>query len=128
MKEKARKAAADKLAAAEAAKGETPAEKKTRINREEKVKQMLFNLDQDAGNKFFMSTYRRLAVRPPSHSCRAAVRLLTTLLARQILDVIVMITYLIYLIFVYPARDPTFAKNSTTDMLAPVRDRPCAAR
>ena len=32
-----------------------------------------------------------------------------------------MATYLIYLIVVYPARDPIMAKNSTTVMVAPVR-------
>ena len=39
-----------------------------------------------------------------------------------------MFTYLVYLIFVYPSREPTFAKNSTTEMLAPVRDRPMLAQ
>ena len=127
VKEKARKKAEAAAAEAEASKGETPAEKKTRIAREDKVKQMLFNLSQEEGNAFFTTTYKRLAVRVP-HSCRAPVRLPTTLLAPQILDVIVMFTYMVYLIFVYPAREPTFAKNSTTEMLAPVRDRPCIAR
>jgi len=127
VKEKARKKAEAAAAEAEANKGETPEEKKTRLAREAKVKQMLFNLDQEAGNTFFTATYKRLAVRAP-HFCRAPVRLPTTLLAPQILDVIVMFTYMVYLIFVYPAREPTFAKNSTTEMLAPVRDRPCVAR
>lgn len=39
-----------------------------------------------------------------------------------------MFTYLVYLIFVYPSRDPVFAENSTTEMLAPVRDRPWLAQ
>ena len=39
-----------------------------------------------------------------------------------------MFTYLVYLIFVYPSREPTFAENSTTEMLAPVRDRPMLAQ
>ena len=69
-KEAARKKAEAAAAEAEANKGETPAEKKTRLAREDKVKQMLFNLDQDEGSKFFMVTYRRLAVRIP-HFCRA---------------------------------------------------------
>lgn len=127
VKEKARKKAEAEAAEVEANKGETPAEKKTRLAREAKVKQMLFNLDQEEGNKFFTTTYKRLAVRVP-HFFRATLRLPTTLLAPQILDVIVMFTYMVYLIFVYPAREPTFAKNSTTEMLAPVRDRPCVAR
>ena len=68
---KAKAAEAEAAAAeAEANKGETPAEKKTRLAREDKVKQMLFDLDQDEGSKFFMVTYRRLAVRIP-HFCRA---------------------------------------------------------
>ena len=45
-KEAARKKAEAAAAEAEANKGETPAEKKTRLAREDKVKQMLFDLDQ----------------------------------------------------------------------------------
>ena len=124
VKEKARRAAAEAAAADEANKGESPAEKKTRIAREEKVKQMLFNLDQQEGNRFFMASYRRLAVRAP-HFCRYCVRVPTTHLAPQILDVIVMFIYLVYLVFVYPAREPTFAKNGTAELIAPVRSPVC---
>eukprot|EP00908_Phaeocystis_cordata_P006603 Transcript_17222.p1 GENE.Transcript_17222~~Transcript_17222.p1 ORF type:complete len:1277 (+),score=285.49 Transcript_17222:72-3833(+) len=89
-REKAKKEAAAAAALAEANRQETPAEKQKRIAREENVKQKMFNIDQENGSAAFMGIYRRLAIS----------------------DVMVIFTYVVYLVFVYPAREPVIDEET----------------
>ena len=118
-KEKAKKEAAEAAAAAEENKQETPAEKKKRIQREEAVKQMMFDLDQQSGSATFLRIWRRLAVRASREY--GPVCAPTTHLAHQISDVLVMFTYIVYLIFVYPGRLPIYGGLGCTDDAAAAR-------